>query len=188
MHDSLDVTEVAGTPPEKTWPSAPTSEMKHWNSFSFQLLLSVHHYSACSCSCPGISHRMLSVRMVAYIIKLIRKNKEKTSSQSTLFIRVLGRGPIWSAWVTTTFFLASIPVWLKMKIFSVSSVRSVWLNLAIGFAPWNNRMLGTATVPNLVERLLCWDASRAKKWRVGNARGSELKWGAKLAENRHQGV
>lgn len=36
--------------------------------------------------------------------------------------------------------------------------------------------------------LLCWDASSAKKWRAGNARGRELKWGAKLAENRHQGV
>lgn len=87
--------------------AALISEMKDWNS-SFWLL-SVHPYSTCSCSCPGISHRILSVRMVAYIIKLIKKNKENMSNQSTLFINVLGRGPIWSAWVTTTFFLASIP-------------------------------------------------------------------------------
>lgn len=40
-----------------------------------------------------------------------------------------------------------------MKEVSVSSVLSVWLNRAIGLAPWNSRMLGTATVPNLVERL-----------------------------------
>lgn len=56
-----------------------------------------------------------------------------------------------------------IPVWLKMKIFSVSNVRSVWLNLAIGLAPWNNKMLGTATVPNLVERLQEREVSQ-KTW------------------------
>ena len=54
---------------------------------------------------------------------------------------------------SSTAYYFYIPVWLKMKIFSVSNVRSVWLNLAIGLAPWNNKMLGTATVPNLVERL-----------------------------------
>ena len=55
--------------------------------------------------------------------------------------------------LSSTAYYFYIPVWLKMKIFSVSNVRSVWLNLAIGLAPWNNKMLGTATVPNLVERL-----------------------------------
>lgn len=53
-----------------------------------------------------------------------------------------------------------VPVWLAMKDVRVSSVRSVWLKRAIGLAPWNRRMLGTATVPNLVERLettgACW--------------------------------
>lgn len=184
MHDSFNLTEVVNL--HFTGEDVRKGSTDFWNSL-FQLL-SARHYSTCSCSCPGISHRMLSVRMVAYIIKLIKKNRENTSSQSTLLIRVLGRGPIWSACVTTTFFLASMPVWLKMKTFSVSNVRSVWLNLAIGLAPWNNKMLGTATVPNLVERLLCWEASSAKKWRAGNARGRELKWGAKLAENRHHGV
>lgn len=42
-------------------------------------------------------------------MKLIKKNKENTSSQSTVFTSVLGSGPSWSACVTTTFFLASIP-------------------------------------------------------------------------------
>lgn len=41
-----------------------------------------------------------------------------------------------------------------MKEVSISSVLSVWLKRAMGLAPWNSRMLGTATVPNLVERLL----------------------------------
>lgn len=41
-----------------------------------------------------------------------------------------------------------------MKVLSVSNVLSVWLKRAIGLAPWNRRMLGTATVPNLVERLV----------------------------------
>lgn len=41
-----------------------------------------------------------------------------------------------------------------MKEVSVSSVLSVWLKRAMGLAPWNSRMLGTATVPNLVERLV----------------------------------
>lgn len=36
----------------------------------------------------------------------------------------------------------------------MSSVLSVWLKRAMGLAPWNSRMLGTATVPNLVERLV----------------------------------
>lgn len=49
--------------------------------------------------------------------------------------------------------LLYIPVWLKMKSFSVSSVLSVWLNLAIGLAPWKRRILGTATVPNRVDKL-----------------------------------
>lgn len=47
-----------------------------------------------------------------------------------------------------------VPVWLAMKEVSVSSVLSVWLKRAMGLAPWNSRMLGTATVPNLVERLV----------------------------------
>lgn len=106
MHDSFNLTK--GVSLHFTGENVRKCSINFWNS-SFRLLLAVHHYSACSCSCPGMSHRMLSVRMVAYIIKLIRKNKENTSSQSTLFIKVLGRGPIWSAWVTTTFFLASIP-------------------------------------------------------------------------------
>ena len=55
--------------------------------------------------------------------------------------------------LSSTAYYFYIPVWLKMKIFSVSNVLSVWLNLAIGLAPWNNKMFGTATVPNLVERL-----------------------------------
>lgn len=41
-----------------------------------------------------------------------------------------------------------------MKEVSVSRVLSVWLKRAMGLAPWNSRMLGTATVPNLVERLV----------------------------------
>lgn len=40
-----------------------------------------------------------------------------------------------------------------MKEESISRVLSVWLKRAMGLAPWNRRMLGTATVPNLVERL-----------------------------------
>lgn len=48
----------------------------------------------------------------------------------------------------------SVPVWLVMKDVSVSSVLSVWLKRAMGLAPWKSRMLGTATVPNLVERLV----------------------------------
>lgn len=47
-----------------------------------------------------------------------------------------------------------VPVWLVMKEVSVSSVLSVWLKRAMGLAPWKSRMLGTATVPNLVERLV----------------------------------
>lgn len=54
---------------------------------------------------------------------------------------------------TDTSVLLYIPVWLKMKSFSVSSVLSVWLNLAIGLAPWKRRILGTATVPNRVDKL-----------------------------------
>lgn len=41
-----------------------------------------------------------------------------------------------------------------MKEESISSVLSVWLKRATGLAPWNSSMFGTATVPNLVERLL----------------------------------
>lgn len=113
------------------------SETKDWSSSS--QLLSVHHYSTCSCSCPGISHRILSVRMVAYIIKLIKKNKENTSNQSTLFIKVLGRGPIWSAWVTTTFFLASIP---ERKIIGFKSDRKsthhrLFLKYYAWYAKWH---------------------------------------------------
>lgn len=108
-HDSFNLTKVVSQhfTGENTW----SCSISLWNEGVkfFPAVLRVCHYSACSCSWPGISHRILSVRMVAYIIKLIKKNKENTSNQSTLFIKVLGRGPIWSAWVTTTFFLASIP-------------------------------------------------------------------------------
>lgn len=70
---------------------------------------STSNHSWCSCSCPGISHRMLSVRTVAYMIKLARKSTENTSSQSTPFVRTLGRGPFQSSSVTVTSFLASMP-------------------------------------------------------------------------------
>lgn len=40
-----------------------------------------------------------------------------------------------------------------MKAVSISSVLSVWLKRAIGLAPWNSKMLGTATVPKRVDKL-----------------------------------
>lgn len=46
-----------------------------------------------------------------------------------------------------------LPVWLAIKAVSVSSVLSVWLKRAIGLAPWNSKMLGTATVPKRVDKL-----------------------------------
>lgn len=108
------------------------------------------------------------------------KRTEKTSSQSMPFTGTLERGPWWSASVTFlselaskpgtdrisqgkqtkishwgfhTIFFVFAPVWLEMKEVNVSSVLSVWLKRAMGLAPWKRSMLGTATVPNLVERL-----------------------------------
>lgn len=57
-------------------------------------------------------------------------------------------------WPTLMAQSCTLPVWFMMKEESISSVLSVWLKRATGLAPWNSSMLGTATVPNLVERLL----------------------------------
>lgn len=82
---------------------------------------------------------------------------------------------IWDIYVVVIYFCS--PVWLVIKELSVSSVLSVWLKRAMGLAPWNNRMLGTATVPNLVERL----AEDENNTRIAvNRLFQELNWAAYL--------
>lgn len=84
------------------------------NSHVYQLILKadsteITYHSWCSWSWPGINQRMLSVRIVAYMMKLIRNNKENKRSQSIPLLCVLGRGPTWSSMLTITSDLGCIP-------------------------------------------------------------------------------